>query len=742
MKKLLFLSFFLITADLFPQCYTPDTTKIPLSGYTNSYAYFTGADSGCFLRTGYSKELALDYSTLDTFCIEWRMKIRHLTKTMNIFGYYDSVDNKGWFISYESHYPNSRTDFIYFYSENNGYKYVASLGSSDSNWHNYMVSFSKSLHRLICTMDGTIKSVYTDMQGWNIPDSNYTFVVGYSYAKNYWGDLSLVPISDYYFNGYIDNLKITYLTTAPATTIFNWSFNDGAGQYIRDSSDYKTYEVSMPTWGITPGHPLGKHLQNGLLGVQDKCDIVWFNEGTGSCPFDNLGNGVRSWENNVLNPTQVLGIGEWNGNLVAIGDFNRVNWSSISADDGDVVNHVATWNPNNNPQWSNLGNGLNLDGRDAISYDGDLIVTGEFSMAGGNKANCIAGWNGNNWYALGKGLTKAQGTSVPWGYVLKVWDNDLYVSGNFLNADDMTCNRIARWDGSDWHSLNEGLAPNNVWDMEVYNGNLYAGGSFNHAVYENIYERAIMKWDGSEWSAIGRGIGADDQGGVMALCVFNGELYAGGQFTTMDSIPCNGLAKYNDSSDEWSSVGDGVWGLGSIINDMVVYNDELYITGSFYYMDGLPVNKICKYDGSNFCAISNGLNERGVKLLVYNDELIIAGSFFSADGADFNNILRYNPTGGDDNKNSFVPIAQSTVQNYPNPFNPKTTIKYKVLSKELVSVKIYDIIGREVLTLVNEVKEPGTYSVLFDGSNYASGIYFYQLKIGNDIQTKKMVLVK
>jgi hypothetical protein len=85
-------------------------------------------------------------------------------------------------------------------------------------------------------------------------------------------------------------------------------------------------------------------------------------------------------------------------------------------------------------------------------------------------------------------------------------------------------------------------------------------------------------------------------------------------------------------------------------------------------------------------------------------------------------------------------------QNYPNPFNPVTSIKYVVGSLQNVTLKVYDILGHEVATLVNEEKQPGTYEVEFNTSSIkhlpSSGIYFYQLKAGNYIETKKMVMLK
>ncbi len=88
------------------------------------------------------------------------------------------------------------------------------------------------------------------------------------------------------------------------------------------------------------------------------------------------------------------------------------------------------------------------------------------------------------------------------------------------------------------------------------------------------------------------------------------------------------------------------------------------------------------------------------------------------------------------------PSSFELEQNYPNPFNPTTNFEFMIPNFELVSLKIYDMLGREVATLVNEEKPAGVYKISFDASNLASGVYFYQLKAGGLIQAKKMVLLK
>ena len=87
--------------------------------------------------------------------------------------------------------------------------------------------------------------------------------------------------------------------------------------------------------------------------------------------------------------------------------------------------------------------------------------------------------------------------------------------------------------------------------------------------------------------------------------------------------------------------------------------------------------------------------------------------------------------------------AFNLFQNYPNPFNPKTVISYSLLRNSMTTVKVYDVLGKEVRTLVNEMKSAGSFEVDFDGSNLSSGIYFYSMRInGEIIETKSMVLLK
>ena len=106
-------------------------------------------------------------------------------------------------------------------------------------------------------------------------------------------------------------------------------------------------------------------------------------------------------------------------------------------------------------------------------------------------------------------------------------------------------------------------------------------------------------------------------------------------------------------------------------------------------------------------------------------------------------IKRINPY-GDVNERIIGENGFKLFQNYPNPFNPVTKIQYRITNTGFVTLKVYDILGKEIMTIVNEEKQEGIYEVDFDASkfNLPSGIYFYKLKIGDYIQSKKMIYLK
>ena len=89
-----------------------------------------------------------------------------------------------------------------------------------------------------------------------------------------------------------------------------------------------------------------------------------------------------------------------------------------------------------------------------------------------------------------------------------------------------------------------------------------------------------------------------------------------------------------------------------------------------------------------------------------------------------------------------IPDDFELSQNYPNPFNPSTTIEYTIPENTAVELKVFDILGKEIWTLVNEVKAPGKYEVLFEANNLSTGIYYYRMQAGDFVDTRKLILLK
>ena len=136
------------------------------------------------------------------------------------------------------------------------------------------------------------------------------------------------------------------------------------------------------------------------------------------------------------------------------------------------------------------------------------------------------------------------------------------------------------------------------------------------------------------------------------------------------------------------------------------------------------------------------------------DSAQIGGTWYRAPVSDYDGSLRPKPVGKHPDmgaqeeqitrviSSQELPRSYALDQNYPNPFNSTTTMRYDVPSVSTVTLKIFDLLGREVAVLVNERKNPGTYEVQFDGSRLSSGVYFYRIEAGSFAQTKKLVLLK
>ena len=210
------------------------------------------------------------------------------------------------------------------------------------------------------------------------------------------------------------------------------------------------------------------------------------------------------------------------------------------------------------------------------------------------------------------------------------------------------------------------------------------------------------------------------QNGIISLLVSGDSVFAGeygGIFLTTDNgtnwtALNNGLPfmiAVTAMADLKGSILAGTWDLG-----MLLSKDR-----------GLTWQPV--EDGIQFGSI-NSFMKKGNYIYAATD----AGIYYR----DIDNLL----TGIDDG--SPVPAGYSLEQNYPNPFNPSTTINYTIGENGFVTLKVYDLLGREVAVLVNEEKGIGNYTTEFSGAGLSSGIYFYRLQAGSFTKTRKFLLLK
>ncbi|MBZ0198615.1 MAG: T9SS type A sorting domain-containing protein [Ignavibacteriaceae bacterium] len=156
-------------------------------------------------------------------------------------------------------------------------------------------------------------------------------------------------------------------------------------------------------------------------------------------------------------------------------------------------------------------------------------------------------------------------------------------------------------------------------------------------------------------------------------------------------------------------------------------------------------NNQTPYANLQFNVNTNGIGNRTVKLALDIDDNFNAGYSVTAKYDNSTILAKTNRVniGLGENVNA---TTYDIFQNYPNPFNPRTTIRYQIPENGMVTLKVYDMLGREVITLVNEYKTKGRYEVTFDASSaaggLASGLYIYEITSGSFKASKKMTLLK
>jgi len=348
-----------------------------------------------------------------------------------------------------------------------------------------------------------------------------------------------------------------------------------------------------------------------------------------------------------------------------------------------------------------------------------LIVSGENIFAGtwGNGV-FLSTNNGTTWTTINTGLTDSNVTTFATCLFNGDSANPYIFAGTYGGGVFLSTNN-----GSNWIEVNTGLTNYVVRDLVINpdGTNLFAGT--DDGVFFSINK-------GTSWTAVNNGLTTRY---VYTLAICGTYVYAG---TTT-----GGVFRSTNNGNSWTAVNNGL--TNTYIRSFLIcpFVGESSETNIFVGTGWSGVFHSNDY-GTNWMQINTGLTNYQVDALIISinaagDTNLYAGTDDGVWRRPLSEIITNVENIDDNNPNHF-----SLSQNYPNPFNPTTSIQYAVSSREFVTLKVYDLLGREVATLINEEKPAGEYEIEFNASGLASGIYFYKLQAGSYSSIKKMICLK
>ncbi|HYW68910.1 MAG TPA: T9SS type A sorting domain-containing protein [bacterium] len=396
-----------------------------------------------------------------------------------------------------------------------------------------------------------------------------------------------------------------------------------------------------------------------------------------------------------------------------------------------------------------------------MSGDEVLVVGGYFPTAGGMTVNSIATWDGAAFGAMGGGVD---------GEIraLATYEGDVIAGGNFNNAGGVPVSNIARWDGSAWHALGSGVydevpggSGGGVWDMVVWQGDLYVVGDFTHAGGTEVLY--VARWDGSAWSDVGGGVSMIGGGptGLRGADVHEGDLVIVGALDFAGGVEANNVARWDGAT--WSRVGSGPDPYDDLFNErqaalaVASYKGLLYVGADFSEAVGDEAEALAVWDGVSWEPVDAGLEGGGwpfgpqVRDLEVAGEwiessLLIGGDFSEANGLDTDNVARYT-TCDDTTGVAAQDGASGCLQLYlsPNPTTGSSHYEIRLEGDSEVSVELFDLTGRRVASLLSQRLTDGIHRfplVPGETRSVASGVYFLRAEAEGSAVSRKVVLIQ
>ncbi|MBI5215547.1 MAG: T9SS type A sorting domain-containing protein [Ignavibacteriae bacterium] len=341
-------------------------------------------------------------------------------------------------------------------------------------------------------------------------------------------------------------------------------------------------------------------------------------------------------------------------------------------------------------------------------FNGGLATTiGNIFIATNGSGMIRSTDDGATWSAINTGFS---GTEARWPTMSP--SGTLFI-GSVSNGIFRSTNN-----GDSWTQVNSGLTNLNIGSLAVTSsGILFTGVKGSNGVFTSTD-------NGDSWTQTSLTTSVR----IYSLSVDNnGYIYAGSRYDPNAPNP-NGFYRSTDNGGTWTHYGLA----GQSINT----SGAIFVNGKIYA--ATDANGIFKSadNGATWDSINTGLPTRGILTLSLSNGHLFAGTY--------NGLFKSseNVTAITEDRNSIIPSTVSLLQNYPNPFNPTTNFGFRIANFGLVTMKVFDVLGREVATLVNEELHPGMYSVTWDASAQPSGMYYYKLQTADVEKTKPMVLIK